>query len=326
MSNRRPVPGAWALAALGVVLAAAIAVRFATASGGLAWPDSWVVAELRGVRIVSAVIVGAALAVAGALLQGVLRNPLASPFLLGITSGAGLGIVVATWAAYAATGQIVRYRAPVVPAMIGAGVALAVVYWLGHRKGSLEPTRVVLMGLIVSLVCGALASVVQHLLPDQGLALYTRWGMGSISEESSWATLGVVGAIAGVGVAWACALGRPLDAASLGDDEAASVGVRLQWLRAQALVLAGVLTGLTVVVAGPIGFVGLVCPHMVRLFAGHRHGVVIAGSALAGAALVVGADAAVSAMVLPSGRLPVGVVTTLVGAPVFLVLVWRARV
>ena len=324
-SARRRLASPVALGVLGAVVVIAVVARFATVSGGLAWPDSAIVMEIRGLRIVSALIIGAALAVAGALLQGILRNPLASPFLLGMTSGAGLGIVAATYAAYLATGHIVQHRAPIIPAMIGAGAALAIVYALGHRRGALEPTRLILMGLILSLLCGAVTSLLQHMLPDRGMAIYTRWVMGSISEETSWTTVGIVGAITAVGIAWAIALGRPLDAASLSDDEASTVGVRMQWLRVRALVIAGVLTGGTVVLAGPIGFIGLLCPHMVRLIAGHRSGVVIAGSALAGAALMVVSDIAVSMPTLASGRIPIGVVTTLVGAPVFIVLAWRAR-
>jgi iron complex transport system permease protein len=321
----RPLPPPAALAVLGVVVAAAIVARLATAPGGFAWPESSAIFEIRAVRIVSALIVGASLSVAGALLQGILRNPLASPFLLGMTSGAGLGIVIATYAAYLATGQIVQHRVPILPAILGAGAALAIVYALGHRRGALEPTRLILMGLIISLLCGAVTSLLQHMLPDRGMAIYTRWVMGSISEETSWATLGIVGAIAAVGIAWACTLGRPLDAATLTDDEAASVGVRIQWLRVRTLVLAGVLTGVTVVLAGPIGFVGLLCPHLVRLIAGHRNTTVLIGSALAGAALVVVSDIVVSMPTLASGRIPVGVITTLVGAPVFIALAWRAR-
>jgi len=322
--SRRSRP-AIALVGLALVLVAAGVVRLATAPGGFGWPESGVILEIRGVRIVGAIIVGASLGVAGALLQGILRNPLASPYLLGMTSGAGLGIVCATYASYLATGQIVQHRAPVAPAMIGAIGALSVVFALGHRRGALEPTRLILMGLILSLLCGATTSLIQHLLPDQGMAVYTRWVMGSISEETGWPTLGIVGGIALAGIVWACTLGRPLDAASLSDEEASSVGVRMQWLRVRAFAIAGVLTGATVVIAGPIGFVGLVCPHLVRLLAGHRTTGVLIGSALAGAALVVASDVAVSMPTLASGRIPVGVVTTLVGAPVFIALAWRAR-
>jgi len=317
---------ALAIAVLAIILVGAVALRLATTSGGFAWPDSNLILEIRGVRIVSAVIVGASLAVAGALLQAILRNPLASPFLLGMTSGAGLGIVLATYAAYLATGQIVQYSAPVVPAMLGAGAALALVYGLGHRRGAIEPTRLILMGLIVSLLCGSVTSLFQHLLPDRGMAVYTRWVMGTITEETSWETLAIVGGVALIGIAWARALARPLDAAALGEDEAMSVGVHLHGVRLQSLIVAGVLTGATVVIAGPIGFVGLLCPHLVRLIAGHKNGVVIVGSALAGAALLVVSDIAVSLPQLSSGRIPIGILTTLIGAPVFIALAWRARV
>lgn len=324
--SRGPTKPALAIALLAVILVGAIAARLATAPGSFAWPESGLIFELRAVRIVSGVIVGASLAVAGALLQAIMRNPLASPFLLGMTSGAGLGIVIATYAAYLATGHIIQYRSQLLPAILGAGGALALVYGLGHRRGALEPTRLILMGLIVSLLCGSVTSLFQHLLPDRGMAVYTRWVMGTISEENTWTTLAIVGGIALIGIVWATRLAKPLDAASLGEDEARSVGVNLQSVRVQSLVVAGVLTGATVVIAGPIGFVGLLCPHLVRLIAGHRNGVVILGSALAGAALLVVSDIAVSLPTLASGRIPIGILTTLIGAPVFIVLAWRARV
>ena len=309
--------------ALAVGAAAAAGARLVAEAGGVGWPEgdsAGVVLELRGVRAASAAVVGAALGAAGALLQATLRNPLASPFVLGLTSGAGLGLVIATWASYLATGMIVQQSANPVPVLTGAFGALGLVYLLGRRGGLIDPARLILVGVIVSVLCGAVTMLVQHMLPDRGMAVFTRWVMGTISQDTRWGLIGTVGAVTAAGVAVGGAMGRSLDAASLGDDEAASVGVRLGRLRSASLLIAGVLTAGSVLIAGPIGFVGLVCPHVVRLIAGPGHRTLVVGSALAGAALLVLADAAVAVIRAPAGELPVGVLTALIGAPVFIVL------
>lgn len=311
--------------AAGVMLA--VGARLVVERGGVGLPGgetTGIVLEIRGVRAAAAAVVGAALGAAGALLQATLRNPLASPFVLGLTSGAGLGLVIATWASYEATGAIVQQSASPAAVLIGAFGALGLVYLLGRRGGLIDPARLILVGVIVSVLCGAATMLVQHLLPDRGMAVLTRWVMGTISEETSWALIAVIGGVTAAGVAVGGGLGRSLDAASLGDDEAASVGVRLGPLRSVSLLIAGALTAGTVLIAGPIGFVGLVCPHLVRLAAGPAHGPLVVGSALAGAALLVLADAAVAVIRLPAGELPVGVLTALLGGPVFIVLLRRS--
>lgn len=300
-----------------VCAAGAVALRLAVYDG-FDWPDGLEL-ELRGLRAVAALAVGSALSVSGVLLQATMRNDLASPWVLGLTSGAGLGVAVWAWATDAGG----TYSTPVLPAILGACGALALVYGISRRRGVLDPATLILVGVMVSVVCGALTGFMQHLTPGAGLERYVRWMLGELNEGAGWPTVwAVLGAVV-IGAAVSVRLGRALDAASLGDDEAASVGVSLFRLRLVAMGLAGVLTGATILVAGPIGFVGLVCPHLARMLVGASHRWVVVVSALAGGCLLVGADALVALFPTDAGRIPLGVVTALVGAPVFVVLLKR---
>jgi iron complex transport system permease protein len=311
------------LLALGLALVAALALRLLVASGDFEWPTSWAFFELRAHSAVSAATVGAALAVSGVLLQAMLRNPLASEYVLGLSAGAGLGVVVATYVAFRATGAIVSDSPPVYAPILGAAAALGLVYLLGRRAGLIDPSTLILVGVVVGIVCSALTTLVQHLLPDQGLAVYTRWLMGSISSDTPWPRVWGVATLTILGTAAATWLGPSFDAASLGDDEAQTVGLNLRRLRLIAFAIASALTGATILLAGPIGFLGLVCPHLVRRLAGPRHRALIAGSALCGGAVLLLADAGVTLLTLPTGHMPVGVLTALIGGPVFIVLLRR---
>jgi iron complex transport system permease protein len=220
---------------LGVALAVAAGLRMLSGDGGVSVPTRADIASIRFDRTVAGASVGAALAVAGALLQAILRNPLASPFILGLTSGAGLGVVIWTYIGYATTGALLLTGPPVAPALVGAFAALGVVYALAQKRGAPEPTALILVGVIISVICAAVTTFVQHLMPDRGMAVYTRWVMGSISDDTGWRTLWAIAAVTVAGGAWATALGRELDAASMSDDEARSVGVSLGRLRAIAV-------------------------------------------------------------------------------------------
>lgn len=320
---------------LALLLVVALGCRLLLGATGLGIPDDPFILSLRGALAVSAFAVGVGLAVAGVLLQSVLRNPIASPFVLGLTSGAFLGLVVALW--LQGSGVVSRVPEPVGP-MVGGGLALVAVYWLGRggsrRTGArgLDPLALILAGVVVSVIAGAVASLIQHTLPDRGVAAASRWMFGSLSEETRWPTiLTVLGlTLAGAGYSWK--LSRELDAAALGDDEAYSVGLDLASLRVRAFVVASVLTAAAVTLAGPVGFVGLVAPHLARLLVGGRHGGVIVVAALLGGLAVVGADLASTAVSIARSdnlRIPVGILTALIGGPCFLVLLkqqtlWRS--
>ena len=302
-----------------LLMLAACAIRLLVGGGSLGLPVDAAIADIRWLRVVCGLGVGGSLAVAGVMLQSLLRNPLASPDLLGLSAGAGLAVMIVAYAGYLASGSIVPGAASPVAATAGSCVALALVYGLSQRRGLMDPVTLILVGVIVGIVFGSAASVVRQLLPDGGFQA-SRLLLGRLSDDTPWPLAWAVLAACVVGAALGAWLGPAMDAASMGDDEASSVGVSLGRLRAWLFVVSGVLTAMSVVVAGPIGFVGLVVPHAARLMLGPNHRVLVIASALLGAASIVAADAFVRSIDLPTGRLPVGVITALVGGPVFIVM------
>lgn len=320
-----PVPRAAALtiALCLAALAGAVILRLLVGGPTLAWPDSPAFLEIRLTRVWSGAVVGAALAIAGVKLQCMLRNPLASPDLLGLASGAGLGVMVAALLASRAAGTIqpdAGIAGPTgIAALVGSMAALAIVYLLSQKRGLLDPVSLILVGVVVAIMCSAASMFIEHLLPDRGAAA-RRWLLGALRDDVSTGQLTVSSLIVLLWLGVGLAMGRAMDAAALGEDEARSIGVRLSTLRTALFISSGVLAAVAVTLAGPIGFVGLICPHLVRLGAGPAHRPLLIGSALAGAALVVGADALVKAFNFGAGRLPIGVMTTLVGGPLLIVL------
>jgi iron complex transport system permease protein len=310
------------LLSLAALLAAAVAALLLLGLGEVTPDERAMILGLRGQRAGMAAVVGAALAVAGVMLQSLLRNPLASPDLLGLASGAGLAVMVSTTLAGAAGGLALGAGGAGAAALAGSTVTLAAVYALSQRRGFLDPVTLVLVGVIVSVMCGA-ASMFIAVLSADPFSSVARWTIGALDDNvpASWVwgvgTVVVVSTLVG---AWS---GPAMDAAALSDDEARSVGVPLGALRLLLFGLAGVLTAGAVVLAGPIGFVGLVCPHVARLLAGPSHRVVVLASALAGAAMLVLADLLVGWLRLPGGRVPIGVVTAVLGGPILIVLLRR---
>jgi iron complex transport system permease protein len=305
---------------LGLAAAAGL-LRLLVGDGSLAWAESGAIFDLRLHRLLTGSAVGAGLAIAGVLLQSLLRNPLAAPDLLGLSAGAGLAVTL--WSL--ATGAAIGVAASAVPALAGALGVLGFVWLLAQRRGLIDPVTMILVGVIVAVLLGSATALVRTQLPDQGQSA-SRWMMGVISDDVPRSAVGGVWAVTlGIGglSVW---MGRVFDAASLGEDEARASGVPIGLVRAVQLIGAGVLTAGTIILAGPVGFVGLVCPHAARILLGPGHRTLIFGAALAGIALVVGADALVKALPGPAGRVPVGVVTSLVGGPVFLVMLLRSRV
>lgn len=299
------------------VLAGAVALRMAAGTDGLAFAESAEIARLRLIRVLAAVAVGCGLAGAGVMLQSLMRNPLASPDLLGLSAGSGLAILVSAYIGYLATGSVTPSAADPAAALVGACLALAFVYGLSQRRGFIEPVTLILVGVVVSIVCGAAGSLFKQLMPDGGFAV-SRLLLGRISDDLTMELVVGVLAVMVVGVAIGAWLGPAMDASAMSDDEAQSVGVPIGRLRFALFVLSGVLTAGTVVLAGPIGFVGLVVPHAVRLVAGPGHRVLVIGSALLGASVVLIADTGVRLLPVQTGRLPIGVVTALIGGPIFL--------
>lgn len=308
-----------------LAVVAAAALRLLADPDGIGLPRNAIEWQIRGSRLLAALTIGSALSAAGVLLQALLRNPLAAPSLLGLTSGASLGVMLWIYAAFLTTGAIATAGPPIAAAAVGSLATLGVVYAVAQRRGAVDPLRLILVGVVVSILCGAASMLLQHLLPDQGLAVSMRWLLGSIDDDARPIWIGGVAVFTSMCIAVAMWFGPSMDAASLGEDEAISVGVRVGALRLGLLFMAGLLTAGSVLLAGPIGFVGLICPHAARLIGGPSHRMLVLHAALLGGALIIGADAAVRFIDLGSGRIPVGVLTTLLGGPVFLVMLRERR-
>jgi iron complex transport system permease protein len=278
-------------------------------AGGL---DADIVRELRLPRAVNAFATGGLLAIAGVLMQVLVRNPLADPYVLGISGGAAVGALGAILAG--AAGLLVPGAA-----FVGAALSTALVLGLGRSGGTWMPTRLLLVGVIVAAGWGAVVTFLLAVAPDQRLRGMLFWLMGDLSHASGG---GIAFGVLVAGVVAALVLARKLNLLAQGDDRAAILGVEVAPTRLAVLLLAAALTAAAVTTAGTVGFIGLVVPHLVRLASGQDHRILVPAAALLGGGLLVLADTLARTLLAPQ-QLPVGVVTALVGVPLFLFLLAR---
>ena len=270
-----------------------------------------IVRELRLPRVVQSALVGAALAASGSALQALLRNPLADPYVLGISSGAAVGAVATVVFAATALGSIAMGSA----ALVGALLALALVLAIGRAVGgTLDPRTLVLGGVIVGAFLNALLMLALVTLDLERYRAALFWMLGS-NSGADWRGVATLAVVVTTATAWLVARGRALDALALGEETAHHLGV---------LVAASVVTAASVSVAGTVGFVGLVVPHMLRLALRPSQRVQLVASVLGGAAFLVLADLAGRA-IAPPNEIPLGAVTALLGAPVFTWLLVRGE-
>ena len=278
---------------------------------------SMIVMELRLPRACIGALVGAGLGMAGAAMQGYLRNPLADPGLFGVSSSAALGAVISLYFGFAVS----AYLLPIF-ALAGAALGMTALALLAGRSGSL--ILFTLAGVILSSLTGSLTSLLISLAPTPFAASeIVTWLMGALMDRS-WDDVTLAMPLIAIGMACLLAAGRNLDALTLGEASARSLGVnmtRLQWL---VVLGVGLCVGSSVAVAGIIGFVGLVVPHLLRPFVGHQPSALLIPSALAGALLVVLADCFVR--ILPSAsELRLGIAMAVLGAPFFMLLLFKMR-
>lgn len=277
-----------------------------------------VMREIRLPRAVLALLVGGALGLSGAAMQGFLRNPLAEPGLIGVSSMAALGAVLALQTGLAALFPLALPGA----ALVGAGLSVLIILLLaGPRGGALA---LILAGIALSALAGALTSLVLNLSPNPFAAMeIVYWMMGSLADRSM-VQVWLAGPFMLAGMALLLTAGRGLDALTLGEDAAQSLGINLPRLRLTVIAGTAAAIGAAVAVAGAIGFVGLVVPHLLRPLVGGRPSALLPASALGGAAMLLASDISVR-LIAPDQDLKLGVLTALVGAPFFLHLIWRVR-
>lgn len=308
--------------AIGVVVAVLLSLAIGPAGFGLARGSrgaSWLIlTEIRLPRTILGLLIGASLGLAGAALQGYLRNPLAEPGLLGVTGGASLGAVIAIHTGAAAA---VAIALPLGGLSGAAAATLAVLLLAGERSA---PLTLILAGVAIASLTAALTTLALNLSPNPFASVeMVYWLMGSLNDRSLlhvW----IAAPPMAVGMAVLARTARRLDTLALGDDAAANLGVDLNRLRREVVLGTALAVGAGTAVTGSISFVGLVVPHLLRPLVGHAPGALLGASALGGALLVLVADVALR-LLSPQGDLRLGVLTALIGAPFFLWLVVKTR-
>ncbi len=289
------------------------------------WPpsDETIIFQIRLPRVLAAALVGTALSVAGALFQGLLRNPLADPYVIGVSGGAGLGATVGVLVS--THFSILGFGAVPGLALLGALGTVVLVYRLSRIAGRTPVVTLLLAGFAVSIMLGYAMSFL--LIVNDRLQLNTpfiyAWLLGGISVVR-WAQVGTIAFVAVIGTALAFVLARSLNALSLGEEYAQHLGIPVEAHKAAIIAVGSLLTAAAVSGGGLIGFVGLIVPHFLRLVFGPNHTRLLPLVALGGAAFLVTADLLARA-VMPPTELPVGILTAFVGGPAFLFLLGRSK-
>jgi iron complex transport system permease protein len=282
--------------------------------------DEAILWQVRAPRVVLAALVGGMLAIAGSAYQGVFRNPLADPYLLGVAAGAGLGATIAI--AYLAAGSGIGLLLPVA-AFAGAVVAVAAAYVLGRSAGGVRGTStLILAGVIVALFMTAIQTFVQQQRSDTLRAVYS-WILGGFGT-ADWQAVVVVAPYIALSAGIILLHRRVLDVLSLGDEEAASLGIDVRRARLVLVLVATAGTAAAVAVSGLIGFVGIIIPHTIRLLVSPSYRAILPLSLFGGAGFLILADALARTILAPS-ELPITVVTAFFGAPFFAILLRTSR-
>lgn len=283
---------------------------------GVPNPDYEILVQVRIPRVLLAAMVGAALAASGVIFQALLRNPLADPYILGVSSGAGLGAMLAV---IGGLGWTLWGRSPIaVFAFLGALGTVWLVWALGRITGKYQVTGLLLAGVVVNAFFSAMIMFLISIAKSQHLYATLFWLMGNMTEED-WFVLWVGGGCILAGIVALFFLGPQLNIISVGRQDARSVGVRVERVELAAFAISAFITAVAVSLSGLIGFVGLIVPHAVRLVFGPDHRQLVPLSSLVGAMFLVVADT-VARMVVAPAQLPVGVVTAMIGGPFFLFL------
>jgi iron complex transport system permease protein len=274
--------------------------------------------QVRLPRIVLAVIVGASLAVAGVIMQGIFRNPLAEPATVGVSAGAAVGAVIAIIVGLNQLPLGVQLAA-----FLGGTLSTALVYVLSRSDGKTEVVTLILTGIAINAFAGAVIGFAVFVADDDEIRSVTFWSLGTLGL-ATWKAVGVVIPLALLGMTMSAKFARVLDTLALGDRPATHLGVRVEPVRLQAIAVVGLLASSAVAATGMIAFVGLLVPHIMRIVLGPRHRHLLWTAALLGASVTLLADLAARSLLSPA-ELPLGVVTALIGAPFFLLLLRSTR-
>ncbi|EJF4092556.1 iron ABC transporter permease [Vibrio parahaemolyticus] len=285
-----------------------------------------VINEIRLPRTILCMFIGAILAICGVVMQGLFRNPLAEPGIIGVSAGAALGgaFAIVVFAEFSQNHpQLMNLAALPLFAFLGGALTTVLVYWLGTNKFGTSVTIMLLAGVAISALSGAAIGFLNFSADDQMLRDLTLWSMGSLAG-ANWAGIGLSSVTLVVLLFWFHKKAMSLNALLLGESEARHLGVPVQKLKRQLILLSAIGVGVTVSICGAIGFIGLVIPHLGRMLAGPDHRTLLPISALLGALLLTCADMIARVLLAPA-ELPVGIVTALIGAPFFIYLLFQQR-
>ncbi|MEH6727200.1 MAG: iron ABC transporter permease [Hyphomicrobiales bacterium] len=288
--------------------------------------DRIVVLDIRLPRAILGMLIGAALAVSGAIMQGLFRNPLADPGIVGVSSGAGLGavslIVLGSTTLAPITAMLGIYAVPL-GAIFGGATATVLLYRVSTRNGATSVATMLLAGIALGAMAEALRGILVFWSDDNQLRDVTFWGLGSLAG-ATWTKILAAGPIIVAVLLATPLMGKNLNAMALGEAPARHLGVPVQRFKNLAIIAVAAATGAAVAVSGGIGFVGIVVPHLLRLLIGPDHRYLLPAAALLGATLLLTADAIARQIVAPA-ELPIGIVTAAIGAPFFLWILLRKR-
>ena len=293
---------------------------------GVSIRDWIVIKDIRLPRVVLGALVGAALAVSGAVMQGLFRNPLADPGIVGVSAGAGLGaalFIVLGGAILAPVAGVLGVYAVPLAAFIGGLITTLLLYRIGTRGGTTSVATLLLAGIALGALTGAMTGILVYVADDQELRDLQFWGLGSLAG-SNWEKVASAAPIIVVMLFSVPFLARGLNGLTLGEAAAAHIGIRVQRLKNISILLVAAATGASVAVSGGIGFVGIVVPHLLRLTIGPDHRYLLPAAALLGASLLIAADTLSRTIVAPA-ELPIGIITAFAGAPFFLWILLRKR-
>lgn len=307
----------WLLAVL------AGAVLFGICKGSVNIPFSELFSEenrpilyLRLARIMIGIFAGAGLGVAGVVLQAILRNPLAEPYLLGVSSGAGLGAVMAIILGVAGTSLPIA-------AFLGAILSIVLVYNLAREGNKIPVQSLILSGVIVAIALSGIIVFLISVSPNEAMHGMLWWLLGSLHVYDLRLLL-LISGIVTFGIISIFVLSQDLNAISIGEEEAIHLGINTETLKKILFLITSMITGAVVCVTGMIGFVGLIIPHMMRLIVGPNHKALIPATCLGAAAFLILCDT-VSRSLIPPVEIPIGVITSIIGAPVFIILLKRKQ-
>ncbi len=269
--------------------------------------ESIILFKIRLPRIILGFVVGAALAVAGVIFQGMFRNPLVEPYTLGVSGGAALGVSLSV---------IAGFRILPLAGFLGALGAISLVYFIARRQGHLKISMLLLTGVMISFIASAIILLIMSLSREHQLHGILFWIMGSL-EESNPSLIKLVSLIILAGIAISFLFTRDLNVLSLGEEEALHLGVNIERTKKTLFILASLIAGVAVSVSGIIGFVGLLVPHFMRLFVGPDHRILLPTSCLAGGIFLIASDTIARTIISPL-EIPVGVITGILGGSLFI--------